>query len=105
MISRRHLLSGATAAGFGLGAGGFGFAQSFPARPIKAVLPYTAGSPKGVIARLFATPLSARVEQALAIANRAGGGTTIGMEAVMAADPDGDTLLVTNTTTHVIAQL
>ena len=105
MISRRHLLSGATAAGFGLGAGGFGFAQSFPARPIKAVLPYTAGSPNDVIARLIATPLSARLGQSVVIDNRAGGGTTIGLKAVMGADPDGYTLLFTNTPTHVIAQL
>lgn len=103
-ITRRSLL-GTVAAGLGVGATSLGRAQPFPARPIKAVLPYTAGSPNDVIARLIAPPLSARLGQSVVIDNRAGGGTTLGLKAVMGAQPDGTTLLFTNTPTHVIAHL
>jgi tripartite-type tricarboxylate transporter receptor subunit TctC len=104
-ITRRNLLVGTAAAGLGVGAGSFGLAQPLPARLIKAVLPYTAGSPNDVIARLIAAPLSERLGQPVVIDNRAGGGTTLGLKAVMGADADGTTLLFTNTPTHVIAHL
>ena len=72
---------------------------------IKLVLPYTAGSPNDVIARVIAPVLSARLGQPVVVDNRPGGGTTIGLKTVMSSDPDGHTLLFTNTPTHVIAQL
>ncbi len=93
------------AAGIGLGGTGPGHAQTYPARLIKAILPYTAGSPNDVIARLIAPVLSARLGQTVVVENRPGGGTAIGVKAVMAAEPDGYTLLFTNTPTHVIAPL
>jgi tripartite-type tricarboxylate transporter receptor subunit TctC len=105
MITRRTLLTGTAAAGLGVGAGDFSVAQPFPGRPIKAILPYTASSPNDVIARLIATALSARLGQSVVIENRAGGGTAIGLKAVMGAEADGTTLLFTNTPTHVIAHL
>src|SRR6266849_4855814 len=88
-----------------LGFGVVGHAQSYPNKPIKLILPYTPGSPNDVIARLAAPSLSARLGQPVIIDNRPGGGTTIGAKAVMTAEPDGTTLLFTNTPTHVIAPL
>jgi tripartite-type tricarboxylate transporter receptor subunit TctC len=89
----------------GLGAAmSVGHGQSYPNRPIRLILPYTAGSPNDVIARVIAPNLSSRLGQTLVIDNRAGGGTTIGLKAVMSAEPDGYTLLLSNTPTHVIAQ-
>jgi tripartite-type tricarboxylate transporter receptor subunit TctC len=105
MITKRSFLAGAGAAGLGLFYPGFGHAQSFPHKPIKAVLPYTPGSPNDVVARLIAPPLSVRLGQPVVVDNRPGGGTTIGLKTVMSSDPDGYTLLYTNTPTHVIAQL
>src|SRR3981081_4364199 len=105
MITRRTFLAATGAASFGLGGTGFGHAQSFPHKPIKAVLPYTPGSPNHAVGRVVAPPLSARLGQPVIIDNRPGGGTTIGLKTVMASDPDGSTLLYTNTPTHVIAQL
>jgi tripartite-type tricarboxylate transporter receptor subunit TctC len=58
-----------------------------------------------VIARLIASPLAARLGQPVVIENRPGGGTIVGAKAVLAADPDGHTLLFSNTPTHVIAPL
>lgn len=103
VISRRRWLTGATAAGFS--ASTVGFAQAYPNKPIKTILPYTAGSPNDVIARIIAPILSSRLGQTVVIDNRSGGGTTIGLKAVMTADPDGYTLLFSNTPTHVIAQV
>src|SRR5262245_22295302 len=103
MITRRGLLTGA--AGFGLSAGRLAYAQSYPSKPIRAVLPYTAGSPNDVIARLIGPILTTRLSQSVVIDNRPGGGTTLGLKTVMGAEADGYTLLFSNTPTHVIAQL
>jgi tripartite-type tricarboxylate transporter receptor subunit TctC len=79
--------------------------QSYPSKPIRLIVPYTPGSPNDVIARLIVPSLSLRLGKSVVIDNRAGGGTTIGLKAVMSAPPDGYTLLFSNTPTHVIAQL
>lgn len=103
MITRKACIIAMAALTFGLIARVQ--AQSYPDKPIKLVLPYTAGSPNDVIARLAAPALSDRLGQPIVIDNRPGGGTTIGAKAVRAAEPDGYTLLFTNTPTHVIAPL
>jgi tripartite-type tricarboxylate transporter receptor subunit TctC len=105
MIIRLVCIAAMAATSLGFGAVGVGHAQSFPSKPIKLILPYTPGSPNDVIARLAAPSLSARLGQPVIIDNRPGGGTTIGAKAVMTAEPDGTTLLFTNTPTHVIAPL
>jgi tripartite-type tricarboxylate transporter receptor subunit TctC len=69
------------------------------------ILPYTAGSPNDVIARVIGPVLSARLGQPVVVDNRPGGGTAIGLKAVMSAEADGHTLLFTNTPTHVFAQV
>jgi tripartite-type tricarboxylate transporter receptor subunit TctC len=91
--------------GSSLVAPGSGPAQPYPSKPLKLILPYTPGSPNDVLARLVAPHLSARLGQPVVIDNRPGGGTTIGTRTVMTAEPDGYTLLFTNTPTHVIAPL
>src|SRR5262249_55751714 len=83
-------------------AGGAAHAQSSN-RPIKLVLPYTAGSPNDVLARMIAPPLSARLGQTVLADNRPGGGTSIGLSAVLNAEPDGTTLLLSNSPSPLIA--
>jgi tripartite-type tricarboxylate transporter receptor subunit TctC len=78
-------------------------AESYPSRPIKLILPYTAGSPNDVLARLLGPALSSRLGQTVVVENRPGGGTTIGVSAVANADPDGYTLLFSNSPSHLIA--
>src|SRR5258707_8492285 len=89
MIARRALLV-ATAA---LALAGPAAAQSYPARVIKLVVPYTAGSPHDVMARLLTQHLASRLGQPIVIDNKPGGGTTIGTKAAAMAEPDGYTLL------------
>jgi tripartite-type tricarboxylate transporter receptor subunit TctC len=78
-------------------------AQPYPSRTIKLILPYTPGSPNDVMARLVAPHLSSRLGQSVVVDNRPGGGTSIGAKAVVSADPDGYTLLYSNSPTHLIA--
>ena len=80
-------------------------AQTFPDRPIKIIAPFTPGSPNDVVARLIANPMSVQLGQSVVIDNRPGGGTSIGVKAAMTADPDGYTLLFSNSPTHFIAPL
>ena len=80
-------------------------AQPLPDRPIKIIAPFTPGSPNDVVARLIAPPMAAQLGQSVMIDNRPGGGTSIGVKAVMTAEPDGTTLLISNSPTHFIAPL
>jgi tripartite-type tricarboxylate transporter receptor subunit TctC len=77
-------------------------AQSYPNKPIKIIVPLTAGSPVDVVGRLVGNHLSAVLRQPVIIENRPGAGATIGAKTVASADPDGYTLLHT-AANHVIA--
>jgi tripartite-type tricarboxylate transporter receptor subunit TctC len=106
MITRRRLLTGTIATSLGATVlSNPARAQAFPSKPIKVILPYTAGSPNDVIARLIGPVLSGRLGQPVVVENRPGGGTAIGLKAVMGSEADGHTLLFTNTPTHVFAQV
>ena len=105
MIRPRVLLATLSAAFLAAGSVGSACAQSYPNRPIKLILPYTAGSPNDVLARLIAPYLTVRLGQTVIVDNRPGGGTMIGVGAVTAADPDGYTLLFSNSPSHQIAPL
>ena len=72
-------------------------AQSFPAKPIKMVVPYTPGSPVDVLARLATQHAGTRLGQTIVIDNRPGAGTTLGTKAAAAADADGYTILIAAT--------
>src|SRR4051794_24595329 len=68
--------------------------QTYPAKPIKMVVPYTPGSPVDVLARVVTQHLGARLGQTIVIDNRPGAGTTIGTKAAANADPDGYTIMI-----------
>src|SRR5262249_41999893 len=69
-------------------------ADGFPVKPVRIIVPYTAGSPNDVMARLLAQHLQGQLGQAVVIDNKSGGGTTIGSKAAAAAPADGYTLLL-----------
>ena len=105
MIVRRAfittLAAGCVAAGFA----GSALAQSYPNQPVRLILPYTSGSPNDVVARLFAPFLSKELGQPVVVENRPGGGTAVGANAVLQAEPDGYALLFSNSPSHLIAPL
>ena len=72
----------------------------WPDRPIKMVVPFSAGSSSDTIARILAAKMGERLGQQVVVENRVGGSTIIGTDAVAKSVPDGYTLLLANTTTH-----
>jgi tripartite-type tricarboxylate transporter receptor subunit TctC len=72
----------------------FAHAQTYPARPVRIIVPVAPGGALDIIARLMGQWLSERLGQTFVIENRPGGGTNIGVEAVVHAPADGYTLLL-----------
>ncbi len=68
------------------------WAQAYPQRPVRVIVPYAPGGGTDVFSRLLATQMERELGQPLVIDNRAGGGSTIGTQAVAKADPDGYTI-------------
>src|SRR3954454_7768902 len=75
----------------------------WPERPIRFIVPFTAGSSSDTVARLVSQKLGERLGQQLVVENRVGGGGAIGTEQVARADADGYTLGLANTSTHAVA--
>ena len=73
-------------------------AQSYPSRPIKLIVPFPAGGPIDVMARLVSQKLTTTLGTVI-VENRPGGGGTIGLKAVATAEPDGHTILFGGTIT------
>src|ERR1700687_845464 len=92
MIMARRCLAIAAAISLGVAVAVPAHAQTYPARPIKLIVPFPPGGPLDVMARLIGEKLSSQVGQVI-IENRAGGGGTVGFKAAANADPDGYTLL------------
>jgi tripartite-type tricarboxylate transporter receptor subunit TctC len=70
------------------------WAQAYPTRPVRLIVPYTPGGGTDITARLIGQWLSDRLGQPFVIENRPGAATNIGTEAVVKAAPDGYTLLL-----------
>ena len=80
-------------------------AQTYPARPVRLIVPFAAGGQIDIIARLIGQRLSERMGQPFIVDNRAGAGGNIGTEAVVRAEADGNTLLLASGTNAINATL
>ena len=80
-------------------------AQNFPNRPLRLVVPFSAGGAADVPARILTQKLSEALGQQVIVDNKPGAGSTIGAEAVAKAPPDGYNLLMISNTHFVSAAL
>ena len=71
---------------------GAAWAQDYPSKPIRVIVPYSAGGGADILARLVGQELSARLKQPVVVENKGGASNTIGMQQVLAGGPDGYTL-------------
>jgi tripartite-type tricarboxylate transporter receptor subunit TctC len=72
-------------------------AQAYPSKPIRMIVPYTAGGSTDAVARALAQGLSQRLKTQVVVENKPGGNTIIATQYVASAAPDGYTLYMTNT--------
>jgi tripartite-type tricarboxylate transporter receptor subunit TctC len=71
-------------------------AQEYPAKPIKLIVPFPAGGPNDIVARIVGQKMSELAKQPVVIDNRGGQGGTLGTDAVAKANPDGYTIGIVN---------
>jgi tripartite-type tricarboxylate transporter receptor subunit TctC len=84
-------------------AAGPAFGEDWPARPIRLIVPFTAGSSSDIVARIVAQKLGERLKQQVFVENRVGASGNLGSEAVARAEPDGYTMGLANASTHAVA--
>jgi tripartite-type tricarboxylate transporter receptor subunit TctC len=78
-------------------------ADEWPSRPIKLIVPFSAGGTADLLGRVFAQALSEGLGQQVYVENRGGAGGMTGSAQVARAEPDGYTLVVSGVASHVIA--
>jgi tripartite-type tricarboxylate transporter receptor subunit TctC len=77
------------------------FAQAYPTRPVRFVVPFPAGGTTDILARILSQPLSERLGQQVVVENKPGGGTNIAVASVVKSPADGYTLLMTLATNTI----
>jgi tripartite-type tricarboxylate transporter receptor subunit TctC len=77
-------------------------AQTYPAKPVRLIVPFPAGGATDILSRALSQELAKKLGQSIVIDNKPGAGGTIGALAAAKADPDGYTLLLTTSSTHSI---
>ncbi len=81
------------------------YAADWPAKPIKAIIPFGPGSATDVIPRIVFDRMGQLLGQQIVVENKGGAGSTLGTGMVAKADPDGYTLLATSSAYTVVPSL
>jgi tripartite-type tricarboxylate transporter receptor subunit TctC len=100
MVRRSLIAAGILLAAL-LAALGPAAAQSWPSKPVRVIVPFTAGSAVDIVARAVMEQVSTQIGQPVIVENRGGAGGTLGVGMVAKADPDGHTILV-HSSTHAV---
>ncbi len=82
-------------------AAGVAWSQAYPARPVRVIVPFPPGGANDIVARLVLPKVSEQMGQSFIIENRTGAGGSIGTAVVAQSKPDGYTLLIQTTASHV----
>jgi tripartite-type tricarboxylate transporter receptor subunit TctC len=93
-LPRRQFLHLAAAAAALPAVSCFAWAQAYPTRPVRVIVPFAVGGLLDILARLMGQWLSERLGQPFVIENRPGAAGNLATEAVVRAPPDGYTLLL-----------
>lgn len=107
-MERRIFLGGAAAAalaGQGLARPALAQSGAWPSQPVRVIVPFAAGGPTDIPARLFADELSKTLPQRVVVENRTGAGVVVGTEVVAKAPKDGNTILYTTIAHSVLGAL
>src|SRR5258708_28856631 len=78
-------------------------AQDFPNRPIRLIVPFPAGGPNDIIARMVGQRMSELIKQPVLIDNRGGQAGVLGTDAVAKSNPDGYTIRITSASSLAIS--
>ena len=107
ILTRRSVLvSGISLlAGVGTGVPAASWAQAWPSKPLRLIVPFPPGGSADILARLVSSKLAGTVGQPVIVDNRAGAGGILGADAVAKAPADGYTLLFANTNIAINASL
>jgi tripartite-type tricarboxylate transporter receptor subunit TctC len=100
-LPRREFLQLAAGAAALSGIAHAASAQNYPTRPLRLILGYPAGGSTDLVVRIMGAWLTERLGQSVVIENRPGAGTNLAVQAVVAAPPDGYTLLFVATTNAI----
>ena len=105
LIDRRRFIQSASTCIAWIAAGSRASAQggTYPLRPVRWIVPYTAGGATDALSRLICQRLSERLGQSFVVENKPGAGSNIGTQAVINSPPDGYTLLLTSTANAINA--
>ncbi|WP_372623321.1 Bug family tripartite tricarboxylate transporter substrate binding protein [Falsiroseomonas sp.] len=101
-ISRRNALLGVAGASF---LPTIARAQEYPSRPVRVIVPFSAGGNTDIMARIIMPRVAEQLGQPFVVENRPSASTVVGTEAVAKAQPDGYTLLAVDTTLAVLPTL
>ena len=102
-MKRRDLILATSFTGALLGLSpALSLAQSYPAKPIRMIVPFPAGGATDILARALSQKLGEKIGQTVVVENRPGAGGTIGADAASKSAADGYTLLLATSSTHSI---
>jgi tripartite-type tricarboxylate transporter receptor subunit TctC len=101
-MERRNWLRSLCAAAVLLVVGGGVYAQNYPSKPVRLIVPFPAGGATDLFARSLSQKLGEKLGQSLVVENRPGAGGTLGSDLAAKATPDGYTLLLSTSSTHSI---
>ncbi len=101
-MKKRHLLL-TTGLLVALCAPALSFAQAYPAKPIRIIVPFPAGGATDLFARVISQKLGEKLGSSVVVENKPGAGGTIGADLAAKSAPDGYSVLLATTSTHAIA--
>jgi len=106
MKTYKHLIAACTAAALAMAASYTAHAQQqFPTKPIRLIVPFSAGSVTDILARLIGQKMSESWGQQVVVDNRPGAGAIVGSQALLASNPDGHTLMMVSNAHAISATL